>query len=95
MYSKFECTNAMDAALHGHFRIPCGRDVERVRQRCYRIRKRRRARGDFRYDGLRFRIVNGTELEIYNSGWAIDITAKEVLKGVMDRWERDRKHDAR
>ena len=95
IYDEFACTNAMDAALHEPFRFECGPDVERVRQCCYRIRKYYRACGDTRYDGLRFRIVNGTELEITNSGRTIDIAAEEMLKGVMDRWERNRKHDAR
>ena len=94
IYSEFVCTNAMDAALHGPFRFECGRDVERVRQCCYRIRKRRRARGDTRYDGLRFGIVNGTELEIVNSGRAIDIAAEKMLVEVIELMERDGKHDA-
>ncbi len=94
IYDEFACTNAMDAALHEPFRFECGRDVERVRQCCYRIRMRHRARGDTRYDGLRFRVVNGTELEIWNSGRAIDITAEEIVKGVIERMERDRRNDA-
>ena len=93
IYGEFACTNAMDAALHGPFRFECGRDVERVRQCCYRIRMRRRARGDTRYDGLKFRI-NGSELAIYNLGPRIDITAEEIVEGVIERMERDRKHDA-
>ncbi len=95
IYGEFACTNAMDAALDAPFRFECGRDVERVRQCCYRIRKRRRARGDTRYDGLRFRIVNGTELEIWNSGRAIDIAAEKMLDEVIELMERDRKNDAR
>ena len=94
IYSVFVCTNAMDAALHEPFRFECGRDVERVRQCCYRVRNRRRARGDTRYDGLRFRI-NGSELAIYNLGPKVDITAEEIVKGVIEQMERDRKHDAR
>ena len=95
IYSVFVCTNAMDAALDAPFRFECGRDVERVRQCCYRIRKRRRAGGDTRYDRLRTRIVNGTELEIYNSGRAIDIAEEKMLDEVIERMERDRKHDTR
>ena len=95
IYSVFVCTNAMDAALHAPFQFECGRDVERVRQCCYRIRKRYRSRGDTRYDGLRFRIVNGTELLICNSGRAIDIAAEKMLDEVIELMERDRKHDAR
>ncbi len=94
IYDEFACTNAMDAALHGPLRFECGRDVERVRQCCYRIRKRHRARGDTRYDGLRFRIVNGTELAIYNLGPKADITAEEIVKGVIERMERNRRNDA-
>ena len=93
IYSVFVCTNAMDAALDGPFRFECGPDVERVRQCCYRIRMRHRARGDTRYDGVRFRIVNGTELEIWNSGRAIDIAAEKMLNDVTERWERDRRHN--
>ena len=95
IYSVFVCTNAMDAALHAPFRFECGRDVERVRQCCYRIRKRCRSRGDTRYDRLRTRIVNGTELEICNSGRTIDIAAEEMLKDEMEQWEKDRKNDTR
>ena len=95
IYSVFVCTNAMDAALHEPFRFECGRDVERVRQCCYRIRMRRRARGDTRYDRLRTRIVNGTELEIYYSERTIDIAEEKMLDEVIERMERDRKHDTR
>ncbi len=95
IYSVFVCTNAMDAALHGPFRFECGRDVERVRQCCYRIRKRYRSRGDTRYDRLRTRIVNGTELEIWNSGRAIDIAAEKMLDEVIELMEKDRKNDTR
>ena len=95
IYDEFACTNAMDAALQEPFRLECGRDVERVRQCCYRIRKRRRSSGDTRYDGLRFRIVNGTELEIYYSERTIDTATEDMLEEVTERWERDRKHDTR
>ena len=87
---EIACTIFMDTVLDAPFRLECGRDVERARQCCYRIRERYRCRGDTRYDGLRFRIVNGTELEICNLERSIDITVEKILSEMSEWWEGDR-----
>lgn len=94
IYSEFVCTNAMKTALVAPFPFECGMDVEKVRQGCYRVRRRCRARGDKRFDGLRFRIVNGTELLIFNLGRKPDFTAKDILNGVIELMKKDRRNDA-
>ena len=46
-------------ALQSPIRLECGPDVERVRQRFYRARQRAQARGNFKFDSLRFHIIDG------------------------------------
>ena len=94
-FGEIACLDAMKKALHGPVRLNCGPDVLNVRQRCYLIRQRHRARGDTRFDGLKFRIINGSELAIYDLGRKFDITAEEIVKGVIELMERDRKNDTR
>ena len=89
------CHEYMKRALNEPVRINCGPDVLNVRQRCYLIRQRHRARGGTRFDGLKFRIINGSELVIDNLGQKFDITAEDIVKGVIERRQRDRKNDAR
>ncbi len=63
MYSTPFCLDAMRNALRAPVRLECCADVERVRQRCYRIRQRCLAQGDQRFVILRFQI-DGTTLAI-------------------------------
>ena len=93
-FGEIACLNSMKKALHGPVRLNCGPDVLNVRQRCYLIRQRHRARGDTRFNGLKFRIINGSVLAIDNLGGTFEITAEEIVKGVIKLMERDRKHDA-
>ena len=94
-FGEIACLDYMKKALQGPVRLNCGPDVLNVRQRCYLIRQRHRARGDTRFDGLKFRIINGSELAIDNLGRKFDITAEDIVKGVIELMERDRKNDTR
>ncbi len=63
MYPMSFCLDAMREALRAPVRLECGADVERVRQRCYRVRQRDLAQGDHRFIFLRFQI-KGSSLVI-------------------------------
>ena len=63
LYSTTFCLDAMECALMAPTRLECGADVERVQQRCYRVRQHCLAQGDYRFVILRFQIV-GTSLVI-------------------------------
>ncbi len=56
MYSTSFCLEAMRDALRAPVRLEAGGDVERVRQRFYRVRQHCLAQGDHRFVILRFRI---------------------------------------
>ncbi len=56
-FSKTLCFDFMDEALQAPVRLECGPDVERIRRRFYRARQWCQARGDYRYDGLKFQIA--------------------------------------
>ncbi len=60
MYSTPLCLDAMRDALRAPVRLECGTDVERVRQRCYRVRQRDLAQGDPRFVILRFQIEDSS-----------------------------------
>ncbi len=57
------CVEIMKEALLEPVRLECGADVERVRQRFYRVRQHSLAQGDHRFVILRFQI-NGSSLVI-------------------------------
>ncbi len=59
-FSKARCVEFMNDALQVPVRLNCGPDVERSRQRCYRVRQHYQARGDCRFDGLKFQIDGST-----------------------------------
>ena len=59
-FSKARCFGLMNEALQVPVRLECGPDVERSRQRFYRARQHCQARGDFRFDGLKFQIGGST-----------------------------------
>ena len=59
-FSKALCFDLMHEALQLPVRLECGPDVERIRQRFYRARQWCQARGDYRYDGLKFQIDGST-----------------------------------
>ncbi len=63
MLSTPLCLNAMRGALRAPVRLECGADIERVRQRCYRVRQRCLGEGDPRFIFLRFQI-KGSSLVI-------------------------------
>ena len=56
MFSTYLCLDAMQDALRAPVRLQCGADVERVRQRFYRVRQHCLAQGDHRFVILRFQI---------------------------------------
>ena len=58
--SQTFCFSLMEDALRAPVRLECGADVERVRQRFYRVRKRDLAQGDPRFVILRFQIDGST-----------------------------------
>ena len=58
--SQTVCFSLMEDALRAPVRLECGADVERVRQRFYRVRKRDLAQGDPRFVILRFQIDGST-----------------------------------
>ncbi len=60
MYPMSFCLDAMRHALRAPVRLECGSDVERVRQRFYRVRQRDLAQGDPRFVILRFQIDGST-----------------------------------
>ncbi len=60
MYPMSFCLDAMREALRAPVRLECGSDVERVRQRFYRVRQRDLAQGDHRFIFLRFQIDGST-----------------------------------
>ena len=63
LLSTPSCLDAMERALLAPVRLEAGGDVERVRQRCYRVRQHCLAPGDHRFIILRFQI-DGTALVI-------------------------------
>ncbi len=60
LFSKTLCFDFMDEALQVPVCLECGPDVERIRQGFYRARQHRQARGDYRFDGLKFHIDSST-----------------------------------
>ena len=60
LMSKALCIELMNDALGAPVRFDCGRDVEHIRQRFYRARQWCQARGDYRFDGLKFQIDGST-----------------------------------
>ena len=60
LFSKARCFNFMDEAFQAPVRLECGPSVERSRQCFYRARQWCQARGDCRFDGLRFQIDGST-----------------------------------
>ena len=58
--SKALCVGLMNDALQAPVRLECGSDVEPIRQRFYRARQWCQARGDYRFDGLKFQIDGST-----------------------------------
>ncbi len=63
LFSKALCFDFMDEALQAPVHLECGPSVERSRQCFYRARQWCQARGDYRYDGLKFHI-DGSKLVI-------------------------------
>ncbi len=63
LYSTSFCLDAMECALLAPVRLEAGGDVERLRQRFYRVRQHCLAQGDHRFVILRFQI-NGSSLVI-------------------------------
>ncbi len=63
MHSTSLCLDAMQDALRAPVRLEAGGDVERVRQRFYRVRQHCQAQGDHRFVILRFQI-DGSSLVI-------------------------------
>ncbi len=59
-FSKARCFELMNEALQVSVRLDCGPDVERIRQGFYRARQWCQARGDYRFDGLKFQIDGST-----------------------------------
>ncbi len=57
------CLEIMKKALEAPICLQCGADVERVRQRFYRVRQHCQAQGDHRFVILRFQI-DGSSLVI-------------------------------
>ena len=60
LYPKARCVELMNEAVQAPVRLDCGPDVEHIRQRFYRARQWCQARGDYRFDGLRFQIDGST-----------------------------------
>ncbi len=56
LFTKGRCLDVMEDALGAPVRLQCGADVERVRQRFYRVRQHCQAQGDHRFVILRFQI---------------------------------------
>ncbi len=63
LYSTAFCVDAMEQALLAPVRLEAGGDVERLRQRFYRVRQHCLAQGDHRFIILRFQI-DGSSLVI-------------------------------
>ena len=63
LYSTSFCLDAMERALLAPIRLEAGGDVERLRQRFYRVRQHSLAQGDHRFVILRFQI-DGSSLVI-------------------------------
>ena len=59
-FSKALCVEFMQEALQVPVKLDCGPSVERSRQRFYRVRQWCQARGDYRFDGLKFQIDGPT-----------------------------------
>ena len=59
-FSKVLCVEFMQDALQAPVRFECGPSVERSRQCFYRARQWCQARGDYRFDGLKFQIDGST-----------------------------------
>ena len=59
-FSKARCLKLMEDALRTPVRLEIGPSVERSRQRFYRARQWCQARGDYRFDGLKFQIDGST-----------------------------------
>ncbi len=59
-FSKARCFELMNDALQAPVRLDCGPDVEHTRQRFYRARQWCQARGEYRFDGLKFQIDGST-----------------------------------
>ncbi len=60
LFSKARCFELMNEALQAPVHLECGPSVERSRQCFYRARQWCQARGDYRYDGLKFQIDGST-----------------------------------
>ncbi len=60
LISKVHCFELMEDALRTPVRFECGPSVERSRQCFYRARQHCQARGDYRFDGLKFHIDGST-----------------------------------
>ena len=58
--SKAHCLELMEDALRTPVRLECDPSVESSRQRFYRARQWCQARGDYRFDGLKFQIDGST-----------------------------------
>ncbi len=62
LLSKARCFELMEDALRTPVRLECGPSVEHSRQCFYRARQWCQARGDYRFDGLKFQIDGSTLL---------------------------------
>ncbi len=60
LLSTPSCLDTMERALLAPIRLEAGEDVERVRQRCYRVRQHSLAQGDHRFVILRFQLVGSS-----------------------------------
>ncbi len=60
LFTKGLCLDVMEDALGAPVRLDCGPDVEHTRQRFYRARQWCQARGNYRFDGLKFQIGGST-----------------------------------
>ena len=65
LFDKVQCIGVMDDALQAPVHLDCGSAVLRIRQCLYRARQYCQARGNYRYDGLKFH-VRGPTLVIGN-----------------------------
>ncbi len=59
-FSKARCFGLMQDALQAPVHLECGPDVERIRQGFYRARQWCQARGNYRFDALKFEIDGST-----------------------------------
>ncbi len=59
-FSKARCFELMNDALQAPVKLDCGPDVGPIRQCFYRARQWCQARGDYRFDGLKFQIDGST-----------------------------------